>query len=602
MTTTAASTRGRGQRATAPSAERPLPDRVQARSFGVLRWVTIVVLPAGRRWCPSPTWRCCRCVRSRACCATRDRCCVSPRRAHPATRTARARLRPRGRPGIPARSSATARSWRSRRSSWRLLIAIPGAYAIARLPFFGRRQVSALFLAAYLFPAIVHRHPAVRDLHPDRAARVAGRTGPRLHRADGAGRDLHAAQLLRDRPGRIEEAGLMDGLTRLGVLRRISLRLAMPSIMATGLFVFMIAWNEFLFALLFLVDRRDRWTVSLGLVPAVGQRRGADDGADGRLRRADAADHHHVLRHRAAAHRRTDGGAEKQPSARPAERRRPGCRRAPTTARDRPRRRAGRSRIDSDLARGCGRVGGHERNDDRQPAPARLAVRRTRGARRHPGRDARPRPIPPTSRTWPRRRFDADRLADRILGGWLGRIAGSARDDDIDYAILALWLLERHGPNFERRRVAEAMLAFLPTCGCSPQNASDAEPLTGVPLDRVAEVRNPYREWIGAMVRVDVYGWTCPGRPDRAVRRTYSDATLTHRANGVYGALVGRRPDLGRPCGAFGPGRGGGIAGAISDQLPIRRRRCSGSTTTTAAVRPGDPDQSSPSGASGGER
>jgi multiple sugar transport system permease protein len=59
--------------------------------------------------------------------------------------------------------------------------------------------------------------------------------------------------------------GLIDGLSRLAVIRRISLPLAMPSIMATGLFVFMIAWNEFLFALLFLVDRRDRWTVSLGL-------------------------------------------------------------------------------------------------------------------------------------------------------------------------------------------------------------------------------------------------------------------------------------------------------------------------------------------------
>jgi multiple sugar transport system permease protein len=66
-------------------------------------------------------------------------------------------------------------------------------------------------------------------------------------------------------PEAIEEAGLVDGLSRMGVLRQISLRLAMPSIMSTGLFVFMIAWNEFLFALLFLVDRRERWTVSLGL-------------------------------------------------------------------------------------------------------------------------------------------------------------------------------------------------------------------------------------------------------------------------------------------------------------------------------------------------
>ena len=54
-------------------------------------------------------------------------------------------------------------------------------------------------------------------------------------------------------------------LATAGVLRQISLKLAMPSIMSTGLFVFMIAWNEFLFALLFLVDHRERWTVSLGL-------------------------------------------------------------------------------------------------------------------------------------------------------------------------------------------------------------------------------------------------------------------------------------------------------------------------------------------------
>ena len=39
----------------------------------------------------------------------------------------------------------------------------------------------------------------------------------------------------------------------------------MPAIAATGLLVFMVAWNEFLFALLFLVENRDNWTVSLGV-------------------------------------------------------------------------------------------------------------------------------------------------------------------------------------------------------------------------------------------------------------------------------------------------------------------------------------------------
>ena len=98
----------------------------------------------------------------------------------------------------------------------------------------------------------------------------------------------------------------MDGLTRLGVLRQISLRLAMPSIMSTGLFVFMIAWNEFLFALLFLVDRRERWTVSLGLSQLSGSVEVPTTVLMAGSVVLTLADHHHLLRHRAAADRRAD--------------------------------------------------------------------------------------------------------------------------------------------------------------------------------------------------------------------------------------------------------------------------------------------------------
>ena len=64
-------------------------------------------------------------------------------------------------------------------------------------------------------------------------------------------------------PVSLEEAAAIDGCSRLGIMRRISLPLAMPAIMSNALFVFMIAWNEFLFALLFLVRNatggRSRW-------------------------------------------------------------------------------------------------------------------------------------------------------------------------------------------------------------------------------------------------------------------------------------------------------------------------------------------------------
>ncbi|HEX5906881.1 MAG TPA: ADP-ribosylglycohydrolase family protein [Propionibacteriaceae bacterium] len=129
-------------------------------------------------------------------------------------------------------------------------------------------------------------------------------------------------------------------------------------------------------------------------------------------------------------------------------------------------------------------------------------------------------------------------LQDSWLETTRGRIAGSARDDDIDYAIIAVWLLEQYGHNFDRSDVAAAMLAFLPYLRVfTAERAAMVNLLHRVPVERVAEVRNPYREWIGALIRVDVYGWTCPGRPEDAIRLAYADATLTHRRNGVYGAL-----------------------------------------------------------------
>jgi multiple sugar transport system permease protein len=71
-------------------------------------------------------------------------------------------------------------------------------------------------------------------------------------------------------PESIEEAAAMDGYSRLQTLRKVILPLAMPAVMANALYVFMIAWNEFLFALLFLVEDRSNWTVSLGLAQLSG--------------------------------------------------------------------------------------------------------------------------------------------------------------------------------------------------------------------------------------------------------------------------------------------------------------------------------------------
>ncbi len=146
-----------------------------------------------------------------------------------------------------------------------LAAAVPGAYAVSRLKFFGNRQVSALFLAVYLFPATLLAVPLFVMF-----AKM-GLSGSLVGLAI-----VYIAQtvpvsiyMLKNYfvtiPFSIEEAAAIDGASRLQTVRRIILPLALPTLMATGLYVFMIAWNEFLFALLFLAADPDRWTVSLGL-------------------------------------------------------------------------------------------------------------------------------------------------------------------------------------------------------------------------------------------------------------------------------------------------------------------------------------------------
>jgi multiple sugar transport system permease protein len=146
-----------------------------------------------------------------------------------------------------------------------LIASIFGAYAIARLDFFGRRKVSVLFLSVYLFPPVLLAIPlfvafsrlGLRGQLPVLIIVYVAQTVP------------VCVYMLRNYfetvPRSLEEAAEVDGCTRLGVIRRITLPLAVPAIAATGLLIFMVAWNEFLFALLFLVEDRNNWTVSLGV-------------------------------------------------------------------------------------------------------------------------------------------------------------------------------------------------------------------------------------------------------------------------------------------------------------------------------------------------
>jgi multiple sugar transport system permease protein len=151
-----------------------------------------------------------------------------------------------------------------------LLVSIPGAYAVSRLDFFGRRQISAIFLGVYFFPAILLAIPLfVFFTRIEQRGTLTGLLV--VYVAQVAAVSIYMLRNYFDTiPASLEEAAAIDGCTRIQAMRHISLPLAMPAIASNALFIYMIAWNEFLFALLFLVEKREKWTVSLGLSQLAG--------------------------------------------------------------------------------------------------------------------------------------------------------------------------------------------------------------------------------------------------------------------------------------------------------------------------------------------
>ena len=146
-----------------------------------------------------------------------------------------------------------------------LLFSVPGAYAVAKLRFPGRQWLSGSVLLIYLIPAIILLIPlyavfsqlgmrnslfALCIVYPATTIPVA------VYMLRGFFAGL---------PSDLDDAGLMDGLSRLQIITRIAMPLSMPAIASVALYVFMIAWNEFLFAFMFLDDVK-LFTLSRGIV------------------------------------------------------------------------------------------------------------------------------------------------------------------------------------------------------------------------------------------------------------------------------------------------------------------------------------------------
>jgi ADP-ribosylglycohydrolase len=133
-----------------------------------------------------------------------------------------------------------------------------------------------------------------------------------------------------------------------------------------------------------------------------------------------------------------------------------------------------------------------------------------------------------------------DRLHPSAAVATAGRFSETPRDDDLDYTVLGLHLLEAYGPELSVADVAREWLDRIPfTQTYTAERAAYRNLVRGVPPETAADVDNPYREWIGALIRADAFGYVSPGDPRAAVRRVAVDASLSHRGNGLAAALWG---------------------------------------------------------------
>jgi ADP-ribosylglycohydrolase len=120
----------------------------------------------------------------------------------------------------------------------------------------------------------------------------------------------------------------------------------------------------------------------------------------------------------------------------------------------------------------------------------------------------------------------------------LGNFTEVPRDDDIDWTILALHVLETHGRGVTTDQLAAAWLDRIPfTQTYTAERAAYRNLVTGLRPTRTATQDNPYREWIGALIRGDAFGYVSPGDPAEAARLALVDARLSHTANGRYGEM-----------------------------------------------------------------
>ena len=117
-------------------------------------------------------------------------------------------------------------------------------------------------------------------------------------------------------------------------------------------------------------------------------------------------------------------------------------------------------------------------------------------------------------------------------------IDGMPVDDDTNYTVLYQEVIENYGKDFTPFDVSRAWLKYQPKDAyCTAERVAFCNFVKGYVPPESAKYKNPYREWIGAQIRADYFGYINPGDPQLAAEMAWRDAAVSHTKNGIYGEM-----------------------------------------------------------------
>lgn len=119
-----------------------------------------------------------------------------------------------------------------------------------------------------------------------------------------------------------------------------------------------------------------------------------------------------------------------------------------------------------------------------------------------------------------------------------GNIRRAERDDDTDYTIFNLHICEVYGKDFTTKDIGREWLEHFPYhLVYTAEREAYRNLVIGLEPPETSLFLNPFREWIGAQIRADAWGYVSAGQPALACELAHRDAILSHRKNGIYGEI-----------------------------------------------------------------